>query len=528
MRGLAAAALAALAACGSGDGGAATPPPGKATGEACAARAECAAGLVCLSGACAASPPAAASCPAAPGTAPAPSLGDPVSSADPATCVSTVVGPVLANAADLGTLQVGSTATFEVPAGTSSIVLFSQEAGGTAPDTIAFGGSSVPNAVVPTDVRSPSGSLWYDDLAPWPGVRIGSYTYPEFTGLLALSLLPQPISGAFVIPNTSAALDRVLAAGGIEAGPWTFTVNDWARECTSTAGCTGGSDAGTYRVHAVTRGEPLASTGTLDLEVYLATDPEGALSTAQGAVSHPQISRWVRSVGHYLGAAGLCLGSVTFRDLPAWARSRYAPNGTVDVTDPGPCGDLQQLFTNATAPSRAVHLFLAEELVEAGAGGGFTVVGVDGSIPGPSGFPGTIYGGAILGLFGELGAGACEGAGPTLACGTDQLAYVAAHEIGHWLGLYHTTESTGTLFDPLSDTPRCPCYSCASTTARRNACTEVRGQAAATSVTNGDCAKSASCGGGRNLMFWLFSEGTSTGELSPDQGRVVRLNPAVR
>jgi hypothetical protein len=526
MRGLAAAALLALAACGSGDG-AATPPPGKASGTACASRGECASGL-CLSGVCASSPAAAVSCPAAPGPAPAPSLGDAVSSVDPATCVSAVVAPAIANAADLGTLRVGSTATFEVPPGTSSIVLFSQEADGTAPDTITFGGSSVPNAVVPTDVRSPSGTLWFDDLAPFPGVTIGPYTYPEFSGLLAQSLLPQPISGAFAIPNTSAALDRVFTAGGIEPGTWTFTVNDWARECTSTAGCSGASDAGTYHVHAVTRREPLASTGALDLEVYLATDPEGALSTAQAAVSHPQIARWVRSVGHYLGGAGLCLGSVTFRDLPAWARSRYAPNGKVDVTDSGPCGDLQQLFTNATAPGRAVHLFLAEELVEEGAGGGFTVVGVDGSIPGPSGFPGTIYGGAILGLFDELGAGACDGGGPTLACGTDQLAYVAAHEIGHWLGLYHTTESSGTIFDPLSDTPRCPCYSCASTTARRNACAEVRGQAATTSVTNGDCTKSSSCGSGRNLMFWLFSEATSTGELSPDQGRVVRLNPAVR
>jgi hypothetical protein len=29
-------------------------------------------------------------------------------------------------------------------------------------------------------------------------------------------------------------------------------------------------------------------------------------------------------------------------------------------------------------------------------------------------------------------------------------------------------------------------------------------------------------------MFWLLGEGISTGELSADQGRIVRLNPAVR
>tara|TARA_B100000945_G_scaffold320934_1_gene332840 strand:- start:2614 stop:3807 length:1194 start_codon:yes stop_codon:yes gene_type:complete len=36
------------------------------------------------------------------------------------------------------------------------------------------------------------------------------------------------------------------------------------------------------------------------------------------------------------------------------------------------------------------------------------------------------------------------------------LGETAAHEMGHWLGLFHTTESTGDSFDPLSDTAQCP------------------------------------------------------------------------
>ncbi|MDF2698080.1 MAG: hypothetical protein K0S65_6463, partial [Labilithrix sp.] len=32
---------------------------------------------------------------------------------------------------------------------------------------------------------------------------------------------------------------------------------------------------------------------------------------------------------------------------------------------------------------------------------------------------------------------------------------VLAHEAGHYFGLFHTTEKTGTDFDPLSDTPQC-------------------------------------------------------------------------
>ena len=36
------------------------------------------------------------------------------------------------------------------------------------------------------------------------------------------------------------------------------------------------------------------------------------------------------------------------------------------------------------------------------------------------------------------------------------LGETAAHEMGHQLGLFHTTESGGTVFDIISDTAECP------------------------------------------------------------------------
>jgi hypothetical protein len=36
-----------------------------------------------------------------------------------------------------------------------------------------------------------------------------------------------------------------------------------------------------------------------------------------------------------------------------------------------------------------------------------------------------------------------------------ELAVTSAHEIGHYMGLYHTSESNGLLVDPLPDTPEC-------------------------------------------------------------------------
>ncbi|HET8540219.1 MAG TPA: hypothetical protein VFL83_10145 [Anaeromyxobacter sp.] len=527
---------AALAGCGSRGARA----PGKPAGASCAAAGECQPELVCFEQACTAAPPASPAC--APPGAPRIVLGGPVAATEPppGTCVAPVRDTVLegAQVQDLGELAVGSRARFEVPAGTSSVTIVSQVVPGTAVADVTFSGTRLPNTVVPTDVRLPDGRLLYDDLAPYPEVD----GYDDVTGLLAYYGGATPISGAFSAPNTSAALDLVRTAGEVPAGTWSFTVNDWARECLSIGGCAGGSEAARYRVHVVTRPGPIASTGTLDLEVYLVTDPSGPLPDAAAAVASRQVARWVRGLSRLFAGAGACLGTVTFRDLPEWVRSRYAPGGVVDVSGAGMglppdqvsagCDDLSQLFTAAVAPSRAVHVFLAEELVDRTGPALGTTLGVDGSIPGPSGFPGTVNGGAVVGLFGTFGAetkpGACDDDASTrFSCGTDVIAYVAAHEAGHWLGLYHTTEFDGTRFDPLADTPTCPCAQCVPTR-QRNACAE-NGAASPRAVAASSCAQRtpAGCGGAQNLMFWQLDPATAVGELTREQGEVVRLNPAV-
>ncbi len=509
----------------------------KGVGEACASRAECQSGL-CFAHVCAASLAAAATCPAPPGTPNIAADPNPVNAVDPGPtfCVSTARDPTPSMPADmvqyLGTLQVGTDASFAATTDTASFVIFSQRDGTNGADLISITGFGlIPNVVVPTNVVAPGGTLYYDDSAGFPEITLGGLHYPNFTGLLGYDLAAGSTSSGFQFPNTSAGVDRVFSAGGVTAGDWSFQVNDWAWQCpfTDASGnpiCSSGDASGRYGVYAVTRSGPITSTGTLDLEVYLVTDPSSDVSTAAAAAVHPQMQRWAQSVGAYLANAGLCLANVTFHDLPQWAKDRYALNGTVDVSTSDTCSDLDQLFTTAVVPSRAVHVFLADQIV-APTQGTFRIAGVDGSIPGPSGFPGTISGGAIVGLE-DFSFGSCSGGPPNLStCGADRVAYITAHEIGHWLGLYHTTESDGTLFDPVSDTAPCPCHLCAAA-AQRAQCAEVYGGANPTSITNRYCTASSSCGGGRNLMFWLVDPAYSTGELSPDQGRIVRLNPAVR
>ena len=99
------------------------------------------------------------------------------------------------------------------------------------------------------------------------------------------------------------------------------------------------------------------------------------------------------------------------------------------------------------------------------------------------------------------------------------MAYVAAHETGHFLGLFHTTEKEGADFDPITDTPRCPCSTCASTVDQPRC-----GTSNPPNMLASRCVSPSSCGGGDNLMFWLLAPG---GKLSPQQAQVMRLNPLV-
>jgi uncharacterized delta-60 repeat protein len=93
-----------------------------------------------------------------------------------------------------------------------------------------------------------------------------------------------------------------------------------------------------------------------------------------------------------------------------------------------------------------------------------------------------------------------------------RLGETAVHEMGHYLGLFHTTEKSGTKFDILSDTPEC----------------------AISRDNNSDgkvSAKECDGYGAENIMFWttLSSSSRAAGEkkdtLSSDQQHVLRYSP---
>jgi hypothetical protein len=422
---------------------------------------------------------------------------------------------------DLGERTVGETVSFDVPPGTGSFSIVSQLSHGDPLATFSYASFALPNLVVPTDLKTPAGELFYDDMAAVPD---------DLTQALAVGLGAGDVQGAFTVPATAASLERVHREGQISPGLWSFTVNDWAYECTQITGCSGGNLTNRYQVQVLLDPSPARATGTLDVSVYLVSqEVTVANATTPTDPFAPRFQRFVSSLRSIYAKAGICLGKVILHDVPEWARVRYS---TVTIGDGSASDELAQLSTlSAGTDEPGVHVFLVDALEDSSIYPGYVLLGIDGSIAGPSGVPGTIHSGAAVTIAdlvapGTLDgtqelAGNCSGA-LNMSCGADITAFIAAHEVGHWLGLYHTTERTGTELDPLSDTPTCECSQCAPA-ADRPYCSSGGAVVVPASCSSG----LATCGGAENLMFWTISEKV-TAALTPQQAEVMRRNPAVR
>lgn len=237
----------------------------------------------------------------------------------------------------------------------------------------------------------------------------------------------------------------------------------------------GDTGSATLEPRALVRRGVDPGTGVLDVAIHLV----GVGVTASEAPSNTRVSAMLSRFDTILSAVGIRRGATSYHDVSA---------STLSVIDSaeGPDSELAQLFRLSAARSgRVLSLFLVRS-IDAG-GDGFNTLGIAGGIPGPIGVHGTMHSGVVVAFDPSVaGAGGLAG-------------HIAAHEGGHYLGLFHVTERirpcTG------SETP---------TTAT---CMPFGGGDTLSDTTRGDTT---------NLMHWsLIGSGSNTG-LSSGQGHVLR------
>ena len=432
----------------------------------------------------------------------------------------------------LGHHQVGQTVAFNVPANTASITIVEQAV--SAPDSFVYLGSDVDNTDVPLFVKDPSGNVVYDDTQ-----STASLSPTQIEDLSAYFASDSPATGTLTIPNTTGGL-ALLGPSGLATGTWTLTVSDFASECATTSGCSGGSNTSTYDVTVITKalaGSSIPTTGTLDIAFhFVATEAGGTALDPATAGTDPDIQRMVSTLRTIFTQAGITLGNVTFPPVDPAIQSTYATGVDIDAT--GACAPLSQLLKTSDAGNK-MNIFLVSTFTAADLQNGESIVGVDGTIPGPATIGGTVASGAAVSaadLRTGSGTSRCTGApnypnNSNNGCGADDTAYIIAHETGHFLGLYHVTEATGDLFDPISDTPTCVCTTCApASVTSGNRCIQQNQSLDANTayhVTVSDCTKSTACGGGNDLMFWLLGPG-ALATLTPEQEKIMRANPLIQ
>ncbi len=461
-------------------------------------------GQVCLPAA--AAPSGSISCPA-PKLVLGPAAGAPSNPGCQKPAVSSALPS--GDVQQLGTHHPGESVSFHLPAGASGFSIITQAVSG-ANDFFACQRVNYTNVPIPSPLLTPPGDTFF---------KFDANILPDATTALLFYGLAGalPFSGALTFPNTSAGLALALD-GGLAEGQWSFTVNDLENLYQNRGECPTPTQSNSYNVSVVVAPGPIPATGQLDVDLYLVTETLDAGTALTDATIQLLATRFA---GFY-AKAGICVSTMTLHDVPAWAVSAFASMAVDDEIVP--CSSFRQMMTLAE-PGRSMALFLVDELTLSYLPPGEVLLGIDGAIPGMATFNGTIAGGAAVSIADLSATSGCSTAFNPTTCGPDEVAAIAAHETGHFLGLYHPTESGGNAFDPLVDTAACVCALCETDPSLAAACIGNPDGGEATLVDETICSgPTQQCGGANLLMFWLINP-DSKGDLTKEESIVMRANP---
>ncbi len=210
-----------------------------------------------------------------------------------------------------------------------------------------------------------------------------------------------------------------------------------------------------------------------------------------------------------LAQAGIQMGTVLTFDCPTDLEAQLA------IVD----GDAEQALLFSLSPpdpnNIGLNIFFVQDIQLQGIAG---VLGVAGGIPGPARIQGTGASGVAVSLvspsIGALTSSDLLRRGRTMA-----------HEVGHYLGLFHATERVGSTpssptnflsVDPIPDTAECLATVDLPPTGDNDGVV--------------DPTECGVAGGGRNLMFWTQGPDVfgARDQISANQSFVMVRNPLIR
>ena len=182
----------------------------------------------------------------------------------------------------------------------------------------------------------------------------------------------------------------------------------------------------------------------LDVNFYFVDVPGLNSDTAEDDVDWQQVEDEFAEI---LGQAGVFVDvdAAFYYDIEGDDAERYTYVRSQEAV-----GELVRLSEdqgNLREDVLSMNIFMIRAF-NMGGGGGGQVLGISPGIPGAAGLHGSPSSGVVFATEGMLGRSGWFD-------GNSMLAQTMAHEVGHFLGLFHTTEIYGGA-DPLGDTPQCP------------------------------------------------------------------------
>lgn len=203
--------------------------------------------------------------------------------------------------------------------------------------------------------------------------------------------------------------------------------------------------------------------------------------------SAPYARQMLRQLRKDFASAGVGV-EATWIDFDDPDEARWA---VVDMKDDDTSEFNGLLRRAAPQDPRAIPVFFVKEIANHSRGGA-TILGMSAGPPGTARMEGTSKGGLVVSAM-------------DLEHTPKEVSRILAHELGHFLGLFHTTEKKGTTADLLPDTPVC------------------EHDDDGNGVHNSAECKDA---GFDNMMWWTM--GAPKSEFTPDQKWVLRHHPLVQ